>query len=96
MSSLLCARPIRLRVVGRTLLYFVSNPAGIEGRTHLHGLRQNERDRSNVAIQTVGSTSEGEITLRLTVFPGEPNSSARGLYEERLAPGEFRQSRHPG
>ena len=78
---------------GRAGLSYTSFPTmqGFREPTYLHGLRQNERDRSNVAIQNVGSTSEGEITLRLTVFPGDPNSSARGLYEERLAPGEFRQ-----
>ena len=40
------------------------------GPAYLFGLRQNETDRSNVAVQNMG---EDDIRLRLTVFSGDPN-----------------------
>jgi len=59
---------------------------------YLFGLRQNNQDRSNVAIQHAGSLSDGEIVVRLTVFSGDPSSPvSKVLAEEALAPGGFRQ-----
>jgi hypothetical protein len=59
---------------------------------YLCGLRQNATDRSNVAIQNVGLHGAGGITLRLTVYSGDPARPIRAvLPEQKLEPGEFRQ-----
>jgi hypothetical protein len=59
---------------------------------YLCGLRQNAADRSNVAFQNVGSSTEGNIVLRVTAFSGA--ASAPGstvLPDVTLAPGGFFQ-----
>ena len=58
---------------------------------YLCGLRDNPQDRSNVAVQNMGS--EGSITLRITAFSGNP-SDPRGqvVWEDTLGPGEFHQA----
>ena len=57
---------------------------------YLCGLRQNRRDRSNVALQNMGT--EGEITLRTTVFSGEAaDRGGRRLDDRTLKPGGFYQ-----
>lgn len=78
---------------GRAGLSYPSFPVmqGFTEKSYLFGLRQNEQDRSNVAIQNLGSATDGDITLRVTVFPSDATLPARGLYEDSLAPGEFRQ-----
>ena len=58
------------------------------------GLRQNGQDRSNLAVQNVGSWEEGDITLLTTVYNGD--NSAISLqpqlaFETVLAPGGFQQ-----
>ena len=66
--------------------------AALVGPSYLTGLRQNETDRSNVALQNVGQGDAGNITLRLTVFSGSAaNPVSRTLPDEILAPGGFRQ-----
>ncbi|MXZ35839.1 MAG: S8 family serine peptidase, partial [Acidobacteria bacterium] len=67
---------------------------GVGGREsdetlYLCGLRQNERDRSNVAVQHMGTAEDGSVTLRAWVRSGV-NDSAFG---ERvtLEPGGFHQ-----
>ena len=65
---------------------------GFQRAVYLCGLRQNELDRSNVAFQNMGAPEEGPITLRTTVFSGDPNGPApRVLQEVRLGPGGFHQ-----
>jgi hypothetical protein len=81
---------------GRVGLAYQSPPTGLTAPCYLFGLRQNTIDRSNVAIQNAGATSDGDITLRLTVFTGEPTFPwirpvSLTLPEQTLAPGEFRQ-----
>ena len=78
---------------GRVGLAYQGVPRGLTGPSYLFGLRHDTTDRSNVAIQNAGAASEGNITLRLTVFSGEPTFPAvsRTLPDEVLAPGEFRQ-----
>ncbi len=81
---------------GRVGLAYPGVPRLLTAPSYLFGLRHNTADRSNVAIQNAGAASEGEITLRLTVFSGEPTFPSlrpisRTLPEETLAPGEFRQ-----
>jgi len=57
---------------------------------YLCGLRQNRKDRSNVALQNMGT--EGEITLRTTVFSGEAaDRGGRRLDDRTLKPGGFYQ-----
>src|SRR5262249_19293098 len=77
---------------GRAGLAYGATPFvnALEGPAYLAGLRQSANDRTNVAIQNVGT--EGAIVLRLTVFSGDPASPvARTLPEELLAPGAFKQ-----
>ena len=66
---------------------------GFEEAVFLCGLRQNSQDRSNVAIQNAGSSTEGDITLRVTVFSGDPASLVRSvaLPARTLPPGGFHQ-----
>ena len=66
---------------------------GFEDAVFLCGLRQNSHDRSNVAIQNAGGSTEGDITLRVTVFSGDPASVVRSLAlpERSLPPGGFHQ-----
>lgn len=77
---------VGLAYAGVPTLAAFSEPA------YLCGLRQNATDRSNVAIQNAGLPGAGEITLRLTVYSGDPARPLRAvLPEQKLAPGEFRQ-----
>jgi hypothetical protein len=66
--------------------------AALSGRAYLCGLRQNAADRSNVALQHAGAAGSGDITLRLTVFSGDPAVPIQhSLPDVTLAPGGFRQ-----
>ncbi|MDE2962348.1 MAG: hypothetical protein OXU26_00395, partial [Acidobacteriota bacterium] len=57
---------------------------------YLCGLRDNPQDRSNVAVQNMGS--EGSITLRTTVFSGNPTDPMGEMLDDMtLGPGEFHQ-----
>ena len=70
----------------------VAEEAGFSEPVYLCGLRQNNRDRSNVAIQNMGAPGEGAITLRTTVYSGEAaDASPRVLREVELEPGGFHQ-----
>ena len=70
----------------------IAPSAALVGPAYLTGLRQNDTDRSNVAIQNVGQGVAGNITLRLTVYSGSAtNPVSRTLPDETLAPGGFRQ-----
>ena len=61
----------------------------LDGPAWLTGLRQNEFDRSNLALQNAGKQG---ITLRVTVFSGDPAApGSRVLPEISLGPGEFHQ-----
>ncbi|MFN8006433.1 MAG: hypothetical protein U0V70_05300 [Terriglobia bacterium] len=72
--------------------------AGIDGSQALTnpvilaGLRQNSQDRSNVAIENSGLPEDGNITLRLTVFSGDPDNPASfTLPDEVLEPKALKQ-----
>jgi len=57
---------------------------------YLCGLREHPGDRSNVAVQNMGS--EGSITLRTTVYSGDPaDPIGEMLNDMTLGPGEFHQ-----
>ena len=78
---------------GRAGLAYLGIP-GNEGfhdeAVYLCGLRETPLDRSNVAIQNMGA--EGSITLRTTVFSGNPSDpSGQMLDDMMLKPGEFHQ-----
>ena len=65
---------------------------GFTEAVYLCGLRQNSRDRSNVAFQNMGAPEGGEITLRTTVYSGEAaDTNARVLDDIELEPGKFHQ-----
>ena len=65
---------------------------GFTEAVYLCGLRQNVQDRSNVAFQNMGTSQEGSITLRTTVFSGDANApGSQALPDVTLAPGGFHQ-----
>jgi hypothetical protein len=79
---------------GRVGLAYAGIPTSktLTGTSFICGLRQNSADRSNLAVQNVGTSLDGGIVLRLTVFSGDPNTPVqRALPDISLAPGEFRQ-----
>ena len=70
----------------------VAEEEGFTEAVYLCGLRQNSRDRSNLALQNMGAPEEGAITLRATVYSGEASdSSPRVLEDITLEPGGFHQ-----
>ena len=70
----------------------VTEEEGFTEAVYLCGLRQNSRDRSNVAFQNMGAEEEGTITVRTTVYSGEStDTNARVLEDVTLEPGEFHQ-----
>ena len=70
----------------------IAEEEGFEEPVYLCGLRQNSRDRSNVAFQNMGGPGEGAITLRTTVYSGESSdTSPRELDDITLEPGGFHQ-----
>ena len=70
----------------------VSAEAGFDEPVYLCGLRQNAQDRSNVAFQNLGTDADGPVTLRTTVFSGDPDDSRPRVLEDRvLQPGGFYQ-----
>ena len=70
----------------------VAEEAGFSEPVYLCGLRQNSRDRSNVAFQNMGAAGQGAITIRTTVYSGEASDTRpRVLADVELKPGEFHQ-----
>ena len=70
----------------------VAEEEGFSEAVYLCGLRQNGKDRSNVAFQNMGAEEEGAITLRATVYSGEStDTNARVLEDIELEPGGFHQ-----
>ncbi len=67
----------------------VAKDDGFEDAVYLCGLRQNEKDRSNVAVQHMGTAEDGPITLRTWVHSGLNESAF--LKEVMLEPGGFQQ-----
>ena len=64
----------------------------LTGTSVIAGLRQNRMDRSNVAVQNAGDASDGAITLRVTVYSGDPEAPGSLVLPARtLAPGGFHQ-----
>ncbi len=70
----------------------VAEEEGFEEAVYLCGLRQNGRDRSNVAFQNMGAPEEGAITLRTTVYSGAVSDTSPQVLEDvKLEPGGFHQ-----
>ena len=70
----------------------VPEQRGFQEPVYLAGLRQTPQDRSNLAIQNMGAPEESPITLRTTVFSGDPNGPAPRILEDmELGPGGFHQ-----
>ena len=65
----------------------------LNGPVFITGLRQNRQDRSNLAVQNAETGGEESITLRVTVFSGDPASTVRSviLPDRTLPPGGFHQ-----
>lgn len=63
---------------------------GLTGPSYLCGLRQNETDRTNVAVQHAGAS--GNITLRVSLYSGDAAlSDPQRVSELALPPGGFKQ-----
>ena len=64
----------------------------LTGTSVIAGLRQNRMDRSNVAVQNAGNPSDGAITLRVTVYSGDPEAPGSLVLQDlTLPPGGFHQ-----
>ena len=72
------------------LAYLGLTPDGLlTGPAFITGLRQNNQDRSNLAVQNAGVSGNGNITLRVTVYSGNPEAPGRSfvLPDLSLEPG---------
>ena len=70
----------------------IAEDEGFQEAVYLCGLRENRQDRSNLAVQNMGASTGGPITLRTTVFSAEADDTApRVLGDLELKPGEFHQ-----
>ena len=70
----------------------VAEEAGFTEPVYLCGLRQNSKDRSNVAFQNMGAPGEGAITIRTTAYSGDAvDATGRVLEDITLEPGGFHQ-----
>ena len=75
---------------GLAYLGVAENEGFHDEAVYLCGLRDNPLDRSNVALQNMGA--EGSITLRTTVFSGNPTDPIGAMLDDMtLGPGEFHQ-----
>ena len=70
----------------------IAADAGFHEEVYLCGLRQNSQDRSNLALQHMGTAEDGPITLRTVVYSGDLSTTGgRSLEEVELEPGGFHQ-----
>ena len=70
----------------------IAAEAGFHEEVYLPGLRQNSRDRSNLALQHMGTPEDGPITLITVIVSGDPSTpDAGGVGEVTLEPGGFHQ-----
>jgi hypothetical protein len=86
--------PTQTAIGGRAGLAYAGIPISqcLTTTAYISGLRQNSTDRSNIAVQNVGSSSDGDITLRVTVFSGDvTHPQVSQLPDIILQPGGFQQ-----
>lgn len=76
---------------GRAGLAYAAIGTGLTGPSWIAGLRQSAQDRSNVAVLNAGGPEAGDVTLRLTAYPGTAGGAPRTLPDVTLSPGGFRQ-----
>lgn len=79
---------------GRAGLAYAAIPLSntLHDPVYLCGLRQNDFDRSNVAVQNAGGPDDGEIVLLLSINSGERSNPVSFLLPDlKLGPGEFHQ-----
>ena len=71
----------------------IDEDEGFQEAVYLCGLRENRQDRSNVAVQNAGDSSEGTLMLRVTVFSGDSTSAGMSMVlpDLSLPPGGFYQ-----
>ena len=70
----------------------IATADGFQEAAYLCGLRQNSQDRSNVAFQNMGTSGQGNVTLKTTVYSGDAeNRSSHVLPDVMLPPGGFHQ-----
>ena len=70
----------------------IATADGFQEAVYLCGLRQNSQDRSNVAFQNMGTSGQGNVTLKTTVYSGDAeNRSPHVLPDVMLPPGGFHQ-----
>ena len=71
----------------------IAQDEGFQEAVYLCGLRENRQDRSNVAVQNTGDSSEGDLTLRVTVYSGDSAAPGSSLVlpDLSLPPGGFHQ-----
>jgi len=63
-----------------------------DGTVLVGGLREDGRDRTNLGLVNAGAPEEGDVVLRVTLFPGDPALGAPVVLPDvRLAPGRVRQ-----
>ena len=71
----------------------IPSSSAFTGPVYLCGLLQNSEDRSSVAVQHAGSSTSGNIVLRVSVFSGDPGApGVRGTQDIALSPGGFEQN----
>ena len=70
----------------------VSGEDGFQEPVYLAGLRQDRHDRSNLAVQNMGTAAEGSIELRVTVYSGGAGDSNSIVFDGiGVEPGGFQQ-----
>ena len=71
----------------------IAEDEGFQEAVYLCGLRESRQDRSNVAVQNTADSSEGDLTLRVTVYSGDSAAPGRSvvLPDLSLPPGGFHQ-----
>ena len=78
--------------VGRAGLAYAGVPEAklLNAAAWIGGLRATGDDRSNVAVQNAGVADDGDVTLRLTYYPGD-GSGTTSTVERTLSPGGWAQ-----
>jgi hypothetical protein len=69
-----------------------TNTSALLETSYICGLRQDEKDRSNVAVIHAGGPGDGKIDLLLSLYSGDPSTPSHSIqYLTSLEPGGFKQ-----